>query len=378
MIAKPIKYLRIERFKCFEDQNITFGKLTLLAGKNGSGKSSIIQALLLLRQAYVLGSLDKNEFPLNGDLVKIGTAVDALYGGSQKDSIAFTLSSNGPDEEIKSCEALYDKEHPNQHILKLISKSNFTPSCNLFASRFSYLTAERLGPRLTYPMSELSKDKMHVGVQGEYTAHCLAEFGADPIPNKDLALKDQSIDNESNKLNLTLEYQTKLWLRQIIPNITFNVETIIKADSVRLEVKVYGGETDYLRPTNMGFGFCYTLPIVVAALMAEPDSMIIVENPEAHLHPAGQSNISQLLARVAQNGVQVIVETHSDHILNGLRVAAKNGIIESDGIEVHFSDRGNNMGSIIVTHPKIHVDGGISNWPAGFFDQYEKDLEALI
>ena len=77
------------------------------------------------------------------------------------------------------------------------------------------------------------------------------------------------------------------------------------------------------RPTNVGFGITYALPIVVSALSARPGSLLIVENPEAHLHPRGQVKMGELLCQASEAGIQVLIETHSDHVLNGIRLAVR-------------------------------------------------------
>lgn len=368
-----ISYMKIERFKCFDDQSITFGNLTLFAGNNGTGKSTVIQVLLLLRQAFVLGRLKKNEVPLNGELIKIGTAKDALFAASEEDNLAFTLGFNEDSEESVKWTFYYRREAPDEHFMKGTSDSDGFPSLGPFTPRFFYLMAERLGPRLVYPISEAPRMQMDVGTQGEFTPHCLGEFGREPIANENLALETKEGDK-----NLSLENQTQLWMRKLVPGLAVHVEPISKADSVRLEVKVYRGETGYFRPTNMGFGICYTLPIIVAGLMAQRGEMLLIENPEAHLHPAGQSLIGQFLALVTSGGVQVVIETHSDHVLNGVRKSVKKKFIDHQDVEIQYFERGRELGSILVTTPALYEDGGIDTWPMGFFDQFEKDLEDLI
>ena len=118
--------------------------------------------------------------------------------------------------------------------------------------------------------------------------------------------------------NLSLRYQTELWMRKIIPDVAFDLEKITQADQARLGIK-NKNTNFYLRPTNIGFGISYALPIIIGALIAPKNSLLLVENPEAHLHPAGQSEIGKFLAEVASTGRQVIVETHSDHLLNGYK-----------------------------------------------------------
>lgn len=368
-----ISETRIERFKCFKDQTIPFGKITVFAGNNGTGKSTVLQTLLLLRQAFTLGSLQDHQIPLNGDLIKIGTAMDALFAGSQEDTIAFTLVFNEYPDKKYIWTLQYEKEAPHQHFMNCTSNQTDLPSLGPFAPRFSYLMAERWGPRLTYPMSELPNEAMNVGVSGEYVAHCLAEFGQDTIVNSALAL-----ETDEGIINLSLENQTQLWMRKLIPDITFNVESIVKADRVRLEARFYGETTEYLRPTNLGFGISYSLPIIVAALMGEMNTMLLIENPEAHLHPAGQSQIGQFLAQAASFGLQVILETHSDHILNGVRIAVKDGTIGKDDVSILYFARGVKFEGNTIIKPRIYEDGGIDTWPEGFFDQFEKDLGKLI
>lgn len=138
--------------------------------------------------------------------------------------------------------------------------------------------------------------------------------------------------------------------------------------------------TKIYRSTNVGFGVTYTLPILVALLASEPGTLILLENPEAHLHPKGQSKIGTLLALAASCGVQIIVETHSDHILNGIRVAANKGEINAEDVKLHYFRREIQIDQAVteVISSRLYQDGGIDKWPDGFFDQAEKDLMELL
>jgi predicted ATPase len=133
-------------------------------------------------------------------------------------------------------------------------------------------------------------------------------------------------------------------------------------------------EDTWLKPTNMGFGITYSLPIILAAMSAKLGGLVIVENPEAHLHPAGQTQMGMFLAQMAAAGIQVLVETHSDHILNGFRRAiGEIKVLSSDASIVHFFDADNSSPQSLF----FKDNGGISDWPAGFFDQYQIDIAAL-
>jgi predicted ATPase len=363
-----INSLRLQRFKCFADQAFELRNLTLLAGENASGKSTVIQALLLLKQSQQTGQLERGELTLNGRLINIGTAKDALYSHSQEDSIGFSLVGQEQTQSARF-EFAYQRGNPEAYTLYSQDSSISQHPINLFTEKVTYLSAERLGPRLLYPMSDRRGDELTVGVQGEFTAHCLAEFGNETMPNFNLAYPGED--------NLQLRYQTELWIRQIVPNIDIEVEAINAADQVRIGFRNQG-DTDYWRPTNIGFGVSYTLPIIVAALMSKPESILIVENPEAHLHPASQSRIGQFLAQTAATGVQVVIETHSDHILNGVRLAIRRKMLNSGKVSIQFFQCGDENEPHRVISPRIDADGRIDKWPSGFFDQLEKDLMELF
>ncbi len=379
-----IANLRIQRFKCFEDQSIKFGNLTLLVGSNATGKSTVIQTLLLLRQSKNVGALEAGELLLNGQLVNIGTASDAIYSQSKEDLISFSLTKQDETEPI-TFEFIYPRGKPDVHTIFSKRKLQIR-AINLFDKHLTYLNAERLGPRLLYPMADVSRDEMNVGIQGEFTAHCLSEFGNSPLSND---LSKGTFGNPAlaypDEDNLSLRYQTELWMRRIIPNVDIDIIPISEADQVRMGLKNQGLSTDYLRPTNIGFGISYTLPIIVAALMSKPGDILIVENPEAHLHPLGQSEMGKFLVRAAAAGIQIVVESHSDHILNGIRLAVRRGIVSAKDVSIQFFSHKENETNLHhkeieyqVSSPILDSKGKIDVWPEGFFDQIEKDLMDLF
>src|SRR5262249_43391637 len=134
------------------------------------------------------------------------------------------------------------------------------------------------------------------------------------------------------------------------------------------------------RATNVGFGLTYTLPILIAALALPPGGLLLVENAEAHLHPQAQVRMGELLSLAASGGVQVIAETHSDHVLNGVRLAVKAGDIPPESVALRYFDRSNPEMELSSRVQSMHVDGNgrIDNWPPGFFDEWDKSLEELL
>lgn len=109
---------------------------------------------------------------------------------------------------------------------------------------------------------------------------------------------------------------------------------VVSSGQDHYQVKVLGNAA-----TNVGFGITYALPILVSGLTVPEGGMLLVENPEAHLHAKAQSNMGYFLARMAAAGVRVIIETHSEHIVNGIRrmiVEGKSEMSHKD-MTIYFS-----------------------------------------
>jgi predicted ATPase len=363
-----IKQLCLKNFKRFEDQCLEFGSLTLLTGLNGMGKSSVLQSLLLLRQSHQQRLLESTGLSLNGDLVHIGTARDALFEDAKEDKIEFFIAfENGIDANWR-----FDYD-PQADILKLAStvKTSNIYQTSLFSDNFQYLQAERIGPRTSFEISDFQvRQHRQLGIMGEYTAHFLSIFRDIDIPN-------QALGHENAK-SLSLLSQTEAWLGEISPGTRIHITENQAMDLVSLEYS-FGLSKKY-RATNVGFGITYTLPVITAILSAKSGSLLLLENPEAHLHPRGQAQMGNLLAKAAAQGVQIILETHSDHVLNGIRLAVHGGEINPDEVKLHFFQRRVSQGQNIseVISPKMNRKGRIDQWPDGFFDEWDNILAALL
>jgi predicted ATPase len=167
-----IHSLRIQNFKCFEDQPFALGPLTLLSGLNGTGKSSVLQSLLLLRQSYQQRLLRAVGLALNGDLVQLGTAKDVFYEEAASDEFGFDLDFGA--QVVGRWRFAYDRV---ADVVRLAWAPVPEPvyEQNLFGDHFHYLSAERIGPRTSFATSDyLVREHHQIGVQGEYTPHFLS------------------------------------------------------------------------------------------------------------------------------------------------------------------------------------------------------------
>lgn len=367
-------YIGLQNFKAFEHVEIELGALTLLSGLNGSGKSTILQALGLLRQSFDARFLLQGSLALNGELVELGTGRDVLYQNFDAPEVAIELG-----ERVDGVDKVYLWRAPagsDSDVLSCTVKpeEGELPLLDVFAKGFQFLRADRITPAVTFPKSQNAvRQQRFLGARGEFTAHFLLEFG-EQITTAEIVRSDDEPKATS------LIAQVNVWMQQFSPHVRVEPASVPMTDLVRL-VFSYRGEGaaygDVLRPTNVGFGLTHALPVVTACLAAQPGTLLIVENPEAQLHPRGQSTIGRLLALTAANGVQVIVETHSDHVLNGIRLAVKDGLLAPHSTRLHFFSRQRGQPSSYES-PLLGPDGRLSYWPAGFFDQWERSLDQLL
>jgi len=166
-------------------------------------------------------------------------------------------------------------------------------------------------------------------------------------------------------------------MQTFFPGCDLRVTPVDGASAVSLGLRT-STASDFQRPQNVGFGLTQLFPVIVALLAAREDDIILVENPEVHLHPRAQQDIGLLIAQVASSGVQVIVETHSDHVLNGIRLAVKSKAIGNADVAIHFFGSPQPSGEVTMSSPDIDADGRLSSWPEGFFDQFDQALSQLL
>lgn len=347
--------ITIKGFKCFADSTFELDKMTLLTGANASGKSSVVQALLLLkdasesdgtlsllslddpRYAFDFGSADSlinNE--LKGDEVTIALSDDIVMGfsgGEQEQSRKLLVGVDGLD----GLKAAFDKG-------------------------LTYFTAERQGPRYEYDRKAAGAEGC--GCRGENTGNVISDNWNSRVAGTKL-LHEKEVDE---LFNIALDE----WVDYIFPGVNVRVQPVgTKSYQVLIRERFHNVPTD---STNIGFGISYALPILVGALLAKKDSWLVVENPEAHIHAKAQSNMGYFLGIMAASGLRVVIETHSEHVVNGIRRAAiVSGRLKPEDVNIYFF-KGKSESELIT----VDGLGNLSDSPLDFFDQQRQDMLEII
>ena len=370
--------LFLQNFKCYKNQNIYFSNLTVFSGINGSGKSTVIQAILFLRQLALTdqckdayGNLVAN---LNGPLVQFGSVNDLISNwvtnvdNEKIKLIAYNDSGESYSVSLKSLEKRNEDIVPRQMQILEIGE----PISCIDSDDFVYLSAERFGPRISFDIPSGNIPLNKLGATGEFTAWRI--YNEKNVKNKKLLAKLQEPEQKNFLLQLNNCYS------ELGKDTRIDVQYLPLVEKMSLSFSFNDGTSwgKNLRPVNVGFGLTYSLPIFTALLGANENNLIIIENPEAHLHPKGQVAIGMFIAKAASAGIQVVVETHSDHVLNGIRLAVKRGIISNSSVMLNFVVNNNNDNGATVLSPKILKNGRIDEWPEGFFDEFENVLSELF
>lgn len=372
-----ITRIAINNFKAFREAEINVNRLNLFTGLNGMGKSTFIQSLLLLRQsdAHLIPEI-KGLILKGGDegIIDLGKGKDVYNINADSDYLKFEIDIDNKlfldvsyDFEAESDVLPLSKDRDNYY--------NNPGNPSIFNNRFVYLKAERIGPEHNYKANlSAVKQRRFLGYRGENVPLFIALNKFDPV-------NLPSVQHENAKANNLIAH-LDAWLNDITPGSHVISTYYTDLDIVRIGYQFDTGKdvTPEFSPVNVGFGFTYTLPVLTAILSAEKGDLLIIENPESHLHPQGQAKMGELLAKAANDGVQIIIESHSDHLFNGIRIAVKNKAINKDDVSVFYFERDVNSNEHItkISEPVIENDGRISHKPKGFFDEYSKQLDSLI
>ncbi|MDM8561105.1 AAA family ATPase [Candidatus Parabeggiatoa sp. HSG14] len=331
-----INNLKIKQFKCIDDEDFTFENLTILTGLNSAGKSSVIQSILLMSH----------------------------YFGQQKflseNIISFAINSN-MYLNAKEFSITVDDACLTKNIDEINQQGhlpNFTNEQDIF-----HIDANRLGPEELALYSSENK----IGKHGEFIFSYYEQ-------NKNKAIEKSLIKSEvSDTLQSNIDY----WLSYILDvEVELNTERVTSSH-VKVSYK-FNKLATAMSPDSLGAGTSYVVKVLIVCLLAKQGNILLIENPEIHLHPKAQAKLGEFCAFVASHGVQVVVETHCEHVINQIRYEVYKHHIKNDDVVIYYKEDSRKPFEKIEIKETGHLirenKEARGNFPTGFFNSTLKEL----
>lgn len=399
-----LKRIGFENFKCLSGKSFDLDMVNVFTGYNGRGKSSVMQAILMLSQSVRKDDMNSiSHLHVNGDFVKLGDFDELLSDPNKYKFSLDMILSNSTDHEVHLRYDMTDDYKVGQLDECIIDTVNYFDKASsmplegavkenegagdlkqlpvylynqFYSQNLHYVAADRIGPVKFVERDEIP-DVFRVGADGSRTINTISAY-------KDKVCKSMNISEDDNSEH-DLQEAVTMWVNEImhggsvsvVGNATRSIDEQGKSKKSTILKLDFGVKNDgHTYPSyHVGFGYSYILSIVVTALIAKENDIVIVENPEAHLHPEAQTRLTFLLAKLGARGVQVFVETHSEHVISGFRLAAlkKEYALKNDDVRIFFFDYDFSMIPL-----RIEPNGKIPGWPDRFFDQYQKELAEIL
>ncbi|WP_411348667.1 DUF3696 domain-containing protein [Paenibacillus sp. WLX2291] len=351
-----ISNIKINGLKSIDALEIKLNPFTMLTGMNSSGKSTVIQALLLAIQNIN----ETHQSPLNGELTALGSFTDAA--NFRVNSKVIELEFEGNYKGKNGCLNIKIKEDEEKVVCLFECDNDEFKSYFFRDGHIRYISAHRLGAQDTYFKNYSYQNEM--GSLSEFVMD-FYEHNKNNVIEKSL-MKDPDIGE-------TLELHTNYWMEYIV-NANISTEDIEGTDIVKARFNYTGNRS--VRPKNIGSGLSYIVSIIISVLSSKSGDLLIIENPEIHLHPRAQSKLTELFAFAASKNIRFIIETHSDHIFNGIRKSIFKDIIKVSEVAVYFFELDSYQS--VSTLVEFYENGNVVNHQNGLFDQFDDDLDELL
>jgi predicted ATPase len=351
-----LEALHIHGFKCFDMVEIALRRINIFSGTNSSGKSSAIQAFLLLCN----NAAKNSSSPLNGMWLRLGTFDECR--NHRINARSFRVGAVSGNEIFQAEFRAADDDNNDVAVTFAGDSVAIQNLLSLEKRHVYYLPANRIGPEDSYPKNF---DRVNfLGNKAEFIVDFLYKNRKHEVAYSLIA----------DPASVTLEYQVNYWLGKLF-GVKNKIQDLGLSNSLLVELSLGNGKP--VRPYHMGSGVSFAIGVLIACLSARPDDIVIIENPEIHLHPKAQSDLTEFLCFAANAGIQVVLETHSDHVFNGIRKAiVKNEIAHTD-VAIHFFQLDDNALSA-NTVIALNEHGRVLMHHKGLFDQFDDDLDQIL
>ncbi|ECU0110764.1 DUF2813 domain-containing protein [Salmonella enterica] len=344
-----LKNINVQGFKSLGATTLLLSPLTILTGTNSSGKSSVLQALMLL----IKHSASVNQYSME-EVIRFLADFSVIRN---KKINAKSIIITAQDVENNTHSLTLNAENTD-----IDSRLGYQYEPRVVGSEpeLLYLNANRLGAQEMVPFSE-----RRVGGAGEYLFSTFDKMKHLPVPDYLVKASEST----------TLAYQVSYWLK-LITGTTSELVTEKVGDQVKVAFTLKELEGS-VSPLNLGAGMSYIAKVLIICLMAKKGDLILLKNPEIQLHPKAQAHLAIFLAFIASKGIQIIVETHCEHLINKLAYLVYEDEISTENVVLHYKPEvDENFISLRINENGKFTDlnGEVTGFPLGFFDATLDDL----
>ena len=413
---KGIIAISVQGFKSLaKESRIEIRPLTILSGANSSGKSSIMQPLLLMKQTLE-AIYDPGPLLLNGPNAKF-TSINQFISRFQKDSNCqeFSVAIENVEDDFILKNVFSFKKNQTLEIQKMIMKKykrSLLLMPNQSSEHLKNAISKFLSARIKWPgglkvvsnrcflridfdplddrgnfvlpsvpelyglegpsfvISEILRGMIHVpGLRsnpervypktatGPDFPGTFENYVASIIAHWEI-IKDnrlKTLEIMLSNLGLTGKVSAK----------------VVNDTQIELQVGRLSQATsadDLVSIADVGFGVSQVLPVLVALLVAKPGQLVYIEQPELHLHPRSQYALAQILADTAKRGVKLVVETHSALLLLQVQTLVAKGDLDPNLVKLHWFSRSDEDGTTSIESADLDENGAFGDWPEDFGD----------
>lgn len=435
--VRGITNISITGYKSLESEcNLEVRPLTILAGANSSGKSSVIQPLLLLKQTLE-ATYDPGALKLDGPNVKFtsasqifsriqgktggdrfsiqltidgGFSLTNTYGKNSDgdiDILETTIKENGMvititqtmsrEEILNSVSSIVDAINPIIKSIKL-EKEDFLKGLLLNIER------DRCFLNLECTHNSEFKNKIEMEMKHTITLYQSSPevnlfdneirrlihvpgFRGNPERNYKISGIGSTFPGTFENYTATIinrwqktedERLIELWKAMETLGLTSKV-VAQKLNDIEIELLVSnlpgkGEENHLVSIADVGFGLSQILPVIVALIVAEPGQLVYLEQPEIHLHPRAREALAEILINAANRGVRLVVETHSEFLLVAFQSLVAEGKLSPEKVKLHWFTKKED-GTTKISNGDLDEAGAYGDWPEDF-SELSLDLES--
>ena len=376
-----INAIKFKNYKLFKNEQILKLKpITILIGKNSSGKSAIAKLLILLSES-LSGKFStplKWENEIGKDKISLGTDFkDLVYNRNLINALSFDISSQkenlkialtgDDDNNVDILEYILNGKELNAVTTKFLGFTNETAKSNDLKINVDYIGAFRCMPKSSYSYS--ADDYKKIGIEGQNAYPILIKaFLKSETPS---LLSETSEWYETNFENwkldvLKIDAKTETLYQTVLSNQSTDTKKSIKPINI----------------VNVGEGMHQVLPLIVRSFMPdEEETLIIIEEPETHLHPAAHGNLAErfVMSHLKDKNKNYLIETHSNNFVLRMRRLVAAGILKKDDLAIYYVDFDEDKNESFIRFIEIDDEGKVknNNWPKGVFSETLEETSAI-